>query len=149
MNGASLAAIVDAARPVLITVLFGVSVAACGRNAPDQAESGAAVPPGSTAGSLAGTPGSGPSYPSPSSSGSASASSIGTKIDDSVITTKVKAALMADGDIKGTDISVETAKGEVTLSGFVDSDAQIGKAVKVAQRMDGVKAVNNKMTVKK
>ena len=48
----------------------------------------------------------------------------GTELDDSVITTKVKTALMTDNVGKGGDTSVETRKGEVLLSGFVDSQAQ-------------------------
>jgi hyperosmotically inducible protein len=70
-------------------------------------------------------------------------------VDDSVITTKVKTALMADSEIKGSDISVETNKGEVMLSGFVGNQAQIDKAIKVASAVDGVRGVENKMTVKR
>lgn len=70
-------------------------------------------------------------------------------IDDTVITTKVKSALLADNEIKGTDINVETNKGEVMLSGFVNNQAQIDKAMKVANAVDGVKKVENKMSVKK
>jgi hyperosmotically inducible protein len=70
-------------------------------------------------------------------------------IDDTVITTKVKSALLADNEIKGTDINVETNKGEVMLSGFVNNQAQIDKAMKVANAIDGVKKVENKMSVKK
>jgi hyperosmotically inducible protein len=60
----------------------------------------------------------------------------------------VKTALLADADVKGTDISVETNKGEVMLSGFVGNQAQIDKAVQLASAVEGVKNVNNKMTVK-
>jgi hyperosmotically inducible protein len=74
--------------------------------------------------------------------------SAGTMIDDSLITTKVKTALLADSDVKGTDISVETKRGEVLLSGFVGNQSQVDKALKVANSVDGVKSVNNKMTVK-
>ena len=70
-------------------------------------------------------------------------------MDDSIVTTKVKTALLADDQVKGTDIVVETKKGEVLLSGFVRDQAQIDKAVKVAQGVEGVKKVTNKMTVKK
>lgn len=57
--------------------------------------------------------------------------------------------MLADEQVKGTDIVVETKKGEVLLSGFVRDQAQIDKAVKVAQGVEGVKKVTNKMTVKK
>ncbi len=74
---------------------------------------------------------------------------IGTEIDDSVITTKVKSALLADPDIKSFDIAVETRKGEVQLSGFVDSQEQIDQAIAIAQKVDGVTSVGNAMSIKK
>jgi hyperosmotically inducible protein len=73
---------------------------------------------------------------------------MGTDIDDSTITTKVKAALLADEDVKGLDIKVETRKGEVYLSGFVDSQGQMDRAITVAKGVEGVKNVDNKMTLK-
>ena len=58
---------------------------------------------------------------------------------DTVITGKVKAALLADSNVKGTDISVETNQGDVTLSGTVASQAQIDDALRIARGIDGVK----------
>lgn len=60
----------------------------------------------------------------------------------------MKTALLADDAIKGTDIVVETRKGEVQLSGFVRDKAQVDKAVTVASAVEGVKKVDNKITVK-
>jgi hyperosmotically inducible protein len=74
---------------------------------------------------------------------------IGTEIDDTVVTTKVKSALFADPDIKSFDLTVVTRKGEVQLSGFVDSQAQIDQAIAIAHKMDGVKSVGNEMSIKK
>ncbi len=74
---------------------------------------------------------------------------VGTTIDDSVITTKVKSALLADASVKGMDPKVETHQGVVQLSGFVDSQAQLDRAVQIARGVQGVKDVENKMTVKK
>jgi hyperosmotically inducible periplasmic protein len=79
----------------------------------------------------------------------ASSTTIGTKLDDSVITTQVKAALLADPDIKGLDITVNTRKGEVQLSGFVDSQSQMDRAATVAQGIEGVTQVTSQMTLKK
>ena len=73
---------------------------------------------------------------------------VGTTIDDSAITTKVKSALLADAEVKGLDIKVETNKGEVQLSGFVETQAQIDRAVSVAKGVEGVKNVDNKMSLK-
>jgi hyperosmotically inducible protein len=75
--------------------------------------------------------------------------SVGTKIDDTAITTRVKAALLADPEIKGMDITVETRKSEVQLSGFVDSSAQIDRAIDIAKRTQGVGGVQNMLEIKK
>lgn len=74
---------------------------------------------------------------------------LGTKIDDSIITTSVKSALLADPDIKSFDFKVETRKGEVLLSGFVDSQTQIDRAISVARTVQGVASVKNDMSIKK
>ena len=72
----------------------------------------------------------------------------GTQLDDSVITTRVKAALATDSQAKGVDTSVETRKGEVMLSGFVDSQAQADREVQLAKGVEGVTSVDNKLMVK-
>ena len=72
----------------------------------------------------------------------------GEYIDDTVITTKVKAAIFNEPMLKSTEINVETYKGAVQLSGFVSSDAGIKKAVEVARSVKGVTAVKNDMHVK-
>jgi len=77
------------------------------------------------------------------------ATTIGTKLDDSVITARVKSALLADASIKGLDITVTTRKGETQLSGFVDNRGQIDRAVEVARGIEGVTQVGNEMSVKK
>lgn len=68
---------------------------------------------------------------------------------DIAITAKVKTALLADSKVKSMDIHVETEKGEVILSGFVDSETQIDEAIKVASNINGVKKVTNKMKGRK
>lgn len=74
--------------------------------------------------------------------------SVGEKIDDSVITTKIKSELLVDTAMKGADISVVTREGAVQLSGFVNSEAQIQRALEIARGTEGVKAVENKMSTK-
>lgn len=69
-------------------------------------------------------------------------------MDDSAITAKAKAALVDDEAIKSTDISVETQKGVVTLSGFVSSQDQAEKAVALVKKVEGVKSVSDKLHVK-
>lgn len=76
------------------------------------------------------------------------ANAAGAKIDDGVITTKVKSALLADDTVKGLDINVDTKGGEVSLNGTVDSQAQVDRAVQIAQGIEGVGKVNNQLTVK-
>ena len=74
--------------------------------------------------------------------------SAGTHLDDAVITTKVKSALMTDSGSHGGETSVETRKGEVMLSGFVDSQAQADREVQLAKAVDGVQSVQNKLMIK-
>jgi len=73
---------------------------------------------------------------------------VGNYMDDSAITAKVKAALVDHKDIKSTDISVKTEKKVVTLSGFVESQAQAEQAVKVAKGVEGVSSVSDKLHVR-
>ena len=72
----------------------------------------------------------------------------GEYVDDSVITTKVKAAIFNEPGLKSFEINVETYKGVVQLSGFVSSEADINKAVDVARSVKGVVSVKNNMRVK-
>ena len=72
----------------------------------------------------------------------------GEYIDDSVITTKVKAEIFGADSLKSSEINVETFKGVVQLSGFVDSREQINRAVELARGVKGVTAVKNDMQVK-
>jgi len=72
----------------------------------------------------------------------------GEYVDDSVITTKVKAAVLHEPSLKSAEINVETFKGVVQLSGFVSSQANIDKAVEVARGVAGVKSVKNDMKLK-
>ena len=78
----------------------------------------------------------------------ASAVTVGTQVDDTVMSTKVSAALLENPDIKSYDIKVEVRKAEVMLSGFVDNQAQIDQAVALASKVKGVKVVNNKLAIK-
>ena len=72
----------------------------------------------------------------------------GEYIDDSVITTKVKAAILDEPTLKVFEINVETFKGVVQLSGFVSSQAAVGKASDVARGVRGVKSVKNDIRLK-
>ncbi len=72
----------------------------------------------------------------------------GEYVDDTVLTTKVKAAIFNEPTLKSAEINVETFKGVVQLSGFVNSQADIGKAVEVARGVAGVKSVKNDMRLK-
>ena len=72
----------------------------------------------------------------------------GEYVDDAVITTKVKAAIFDDPAVKSTEVSVETFKGVVQLSGFVSSQAAMNRAVEVTRKVSGVKSVKNDMRLK-
>lgn len=74
--------------------------------------------------------------------------STGQYIDDSSITTRVKKAIFDEPSLKVTQINVETYKGVVQLSGFVDTPAQIGTAASVARAVNGVASVKNDIRLK-
>lgn len=74
--------------------------------------------------------------------------STGEYIDDTAITAKVKAAIFNDASLKSNDISVETFKGRVQLSGFVDTSANIAQAGTVAKGVGGVTSVKNDLRLK-
>lgn len=80
----------------------------------------------------------------------ASPTNEGTKayLDDSVVTTKVKSAMLGESSLKSLEIGVETYKGVVQLSGFVASMAQINKAGEVARGVTGVQSVKNDLRLK-
>ncbi|TWT19440.1 BON domain-containing protein [Luteimonas marina] len=63
-------------------------------------------------------------------------------VDDTWITTKVKSSLLAESDVSGLDINVDTLNGEVTLRGQVESQAQVDTATRIAREIKGVTHVD-------
>jgi osmotically-inducible protein OsmY len=80
--------------------------------------------------------------------GSRTQSSTGDYLDDSVITSKVKAKLLEDKEVSGLAVNVETFKGVVQLSGFVKSEAERQKAVQLARSVGGVKDIKDDIRLK-
>ena len=80
--------------------------------------------------------------------GTSNRESTGEIIDDSVITTKVKTSLIADKRVSGMDVSVETFKGRVLLSGYVNNPDERQIAERIARNVAGVKEVNNRIAVR-
>ena len=74
--------------------------------------------------------------------------STGQYVDDTVITSAVKASIVNEPTLKVSEINVETYKGTVQLSGFVSSEDSIQKAIEIARGVNGVKAVANDMRLK-
>ncbi len=72
----------------------------------------------------------------------------GDALADTAITTKVKTAMLADADVKGLQIEVETRNGVVTLRGTVDSAQAADRAAALARGVDGVTSVDSRLTVK-
>ena len=72
----------------------------------------------------------------------------GEYVDDTVVTTKVKAAMFNEPSLKSSEINVETFKGKVQLSGFVNSQADINRAMELARSVKGVSSVSNDMKLK-
>jgi hyperosmotically inducible periplasmic protein len=74
--------------------------------------------------------------------------SVGEHVDDSLITTKVKATLLRDSEVDGLDIHVKTYKGQVLLSGFVNKHDQVKRAEQLAREVEGVTSVTNNLVIK-
>ena len=74
--------------------------------------------------------------------------STGAYVDDKVVSTKVKAALLKDPEVKALQVNVETYQGVVQLSGFVDKSEQISRAAEVTKGVEGVKSVKNDLIVR-
>ena len=72
----------------------------------------------------------------------------GQALDDTAITAKVKAAMAKERDVSATTVHVETVKGEVRLSGFVDSTSEKQRAEQIALQTEGVKSVHNGLVVR-
>ncbi len=80
--------------------------------------------------------------------GTSTRESTGEYIDDATITTKVKAAFVKDPLVKALDVKVDTFKGTVQLSGFVDTAEQKSRAEELARIITGVSSVKNNITLK-
>jgi hyperosmotically inducible protein len=76
------------------------------------------------------------------------APTVGMQIDDTIVTSKVKSALLADSAIKSADVKVKTNKGEVMLSGFVDSQDQINRTIAATRSVEGVNSIDNRLALK-
>jgi hyperosmotically inducible periplasmic protein len=81
-------------------------------------------------------------------SGGDNARSTGQAVDDAAVTTKVKAAFAQDPAVKAIDVKVDTFKGTVQLNGWVNTAEDKAKAEQVAKTVAGVKAVDNKLSIK-
>src|SRR5262245_10516574 len=134
-------------RMLLITAVVSTGLAGlagCDRNEPSRQATGPTPstapksPPPATAPT---PPATAPTAPSDTGR------SAGQTLDDAGITAKVKAALIADKAVSGTAINVDTTQGRVTLSGRVPDQGQADHAAQVASTVEGVKAVDNKLTV--
>jgi hyperosmotically inducible periplasmic protein len=84
----------------------------------------------------------------PGCAGTSTRESTGEYLDDRGVTARVKTALIGDEIVKARDINVETFKGTVQLSGFVDSQEQKARAASIAAGINGVRSVENNISVK-
>ena len=124
---------------LLLAIAAGCKQEVPSKAPPDPAASGAPLQPQQPAPRPeAGTPG----------PAERTARAVGETIDDVTITTKVKAAFVDATEVKALDIKVQTEKGVVQLSGFVETQNQIDKAVELANGVKGVQEVQNKMSLK-
>lgn len=80
--------------------------------------------------------------------GTATRESTGEYIDDTILTSRVKTALLNDPDVSGLSVNVETFKGVVQLSGFVKSVKERNRAVQLARGVQGVRQVRNDILIR-
>jgi hyperosmotically inducible periplasmic protein len=73
---------------------------------------------------------------------------VGKKIDDAALVTKIKANLLSAKDVDGLDVNVDAKNGVVTLSGTATTEAERANAVRIARNADGVKSVDNRIMIK-
>jgi hyperosmotically inducible protein len=88
------------------------------------------------------------SKPAESVQAATTATTLGNDVDDTVVTARVKSALMADPKTNSYDFKIETRKGDVLLSGFVDSQDQIDQALRTTRAIEGVKSIQNHVALK-
>lgn len=81
--------------------------------------------------------------------GSETSASTGEYIDDRALTAKVKTALIRDDEVQARDINVDTFKGTVQLTGFVDSRDDVRRAEEIAEGVEGVRTVQNDLRLKR
>jgi len=91
--------------------------------------------------------GTSPAAPSPMVAPPAAKEMAVKTLDDAGITAKVKEAFAADSELKGLEIKVETMKGEVQLTGKVNTKAEEEKALALTKKVEGVKSVKNSLTI--
>ena len=123
----------------LVALVLAAALAGCNRTPTDQQGSTApsSAPPATDgAGSAA------------NGTASTDASRLQATVDDTTVTAKVKAALLASDGIQGTDISVETQQGVVILTGKVADASQAKRATEIAQSVEGVRSVDNRLTAR-
>lgn len=154
-------------RTLLAVLFLGAFLAGCNKTdtgaampetgtpattpAPDTSSAAPITPPDtSSAPAPAATPNSSSAAPADSGSStmSSDANAAVAVMDDTVITGKVKAALLADSNVKGLEIHVDTKNGDVSLTGTVANQAQIDDALRITHSIEGVKNVSNALVVK-
>ncbi|MEO8839059.1 MAG: BON domain-containing protein [Herbaspirillum sp.] len=141
-------------RTVFAILFFGAFLAGCNKTdtapAMPATDTPATVPaPDTSSAAPTTTPDASSAAPSDSSSTMASdAHAAVAVVDDTVITGKIKTALLADESVKGLEIHVDTKAGDVNLSGTVENQTQIDNALRIAHGVEGVKNVNNALVIK-
>lgn len=142
-----------AAVSAALLALAGISLAGCDRDRVDTAATPTrtATTTTTTANGTSVTPNDTTSAPSPSTTGTTSTTQTTTTATmgnpDPTLTAKVKSSLLADPSVGGLKIDVDSANGTVTLNGNVKSQAEADRAVQLATATEGVKSVQNNLTV--
>jgi len=89
------------------------------------------------------------SRPAEVSAGSSGPAPAAINVSDGDVSEQVKTALLQSDSLKGTDITVVTTKGDVRLTGILDSQAQVDEAIRIARAVEGMHSIHHELTIKK
>ena len=89
------------------------------------------------------------SKPAEVPAGSSAPASVDINLSDGDVSERVKTALLQSDSLKGMDITVVTTKGDVRLTGILDSQPQVDEAIRIARAIEGVHSIHHELTIKK
>lgn len=107
-------------RPLLVAAVVVIMISVCGCSKPAEVPAGSSAP-----------------------------ASVDINVSDGDVSERVKTALLQSDSLKGMDITVVTTKGDVRLTGILNSQPQVDEAIRIARAIEGVHSIHHELTIKK